>query len=338
MDKVAAFSTDQRSELFEETARRRAVHPAIIEKDFWVCWVLKKLFGSAELTGQLVFKGGTSLSKVHRLIDRFSEDIDLVLNWELLGYGKDEQDPWERQQSNTRQMKFNEEFNRRAAEYIRDTLCPLVENLVAECAGVRATVSQDDAQVIEIRYPAAFGLEALRPEVKLEIGPLASWVPSDDYVIQPYAAEEFGHVFDAPGCPVVAITAERTFWEKATILHQQAHRRSVMPSAYSRHYYDLYRLAASPVREAALADHSLLADVVQFKQRFYPCRWARYQEAKPGTFRLIPTDSGRQELESDYRRMRAMIFREPPPWSEILSGLKKLETEINDLEAADFPD
>jgi len=94
MNQVAALTNKQREELFSETAIARGIHPAIIEKDFWVCWVLKKLFASEQLAGQLVFKGGTSLSKVHRLIDRFSKDIDLVLNWKLLGYGKDGQDPW----------------------------------------------------------------------------------------------------------------------------------------------------------------------------------------------------------------------------------------------------
>jgi predicted nucleotidyltransferase component of viral defense system len=88
MDKVAALGDRERSQLFEETAARRSIHPAIIEKDFWVCWVLKKVFGCDELANHVIFKGGTSLSKVHGLIDRFSEDIDLVLNWELLGYGK----------------------------------------------------------------------------------------------------------------------------------------------------------------------------------------------------------------------------------------------------------
>ena len=93
MDSVANLSPQQRAELFEQTASRRGFHPAIAEKDFWVCWVLKKLFESEELATNLVFKGGTSLSKVYGLIDRFSEDIDLVLNWELLGFSNSGNDP-----------------------------------------------------------------------------------------------------------------------------------------------------------------------------------------------------------------------------------------------------
>ncbi len=101
MDNVANLSDRQRQELFGQTAANRGFHPAIAEKDFWVCWVLMKLFGSEELTKQLVFKGGTSLSKAHHLIQRFSEDIDLVLNWQLLGYGPGGDDAWREIPSNT---------------------------------------------------------------------------------------------------------------------------------------------------------------------------------------------------------------------------------------------
>lgn len=333
MDKVAALSDKDRRDLFEQTAIAMGVNPAIIEKDFWVCWVLKKLFTSDELADHLVFKGGTSLSKVFQLIDRFSEDIDLVLNWHLLGYDRAGQDPWEAQASNTRQNKFNEEFNTRAQTYLERTLCPHVKALVASCPGVLPSVSDSEPQVVDIKYPAAFELAALRPEVKLEIGPLASWVPSDNFAIYPYAAEVFPDVFDDPTCPVVAIKAERTFWEKATILHQQAHRSEdkVMPLGYSRHYYDLYRLAESDVATNALADLQLLLDVVKFKMRFYRCPWANYESAKPGSFRLLPSEKGTRELHADYNAMQPMIFHSPPKWDAIEERLMKLEATINSL-------
>jgi len=252
MDKVAALTDAQRSELFEATAGAMGIHPAVAEKDFWVCWVLKKLFASPELKDKLVFKVGTSLSKVFKLIDRFSEDIDLVLNWELLGYGQDKEDPWVKQSSNTKQDAFNREFNQRAAKYMEIKLLPHLKRLFAVVPGVRPEMDPDDPNVINVHYPASFDLAALRPQVKLEIGPLASWVPKDNYKIKPFAAEEYPDVFDDPDCPVVAIKAERTFWEKTTILHQQAHRTNKMPSAYSRHYYDLYQLASSDVKGLAL--------------------------------------------------------------------------------------
>jgi hypothetical protein len=159
--------------------------------------------------------------------------------------------------------------------------------------------------------------------------PLASWVPSSPHVIQPYAADVFPELFAEPACPVVAIAAERTFWEKATILHQQAHRVGVMPPRYSRHYYDLHQLVHSPVKDAALQVGDLLKDVVAFKQRFYPCPWAHYERALPGTFKLIPSEMHRADLEKDYDGMRVMIFGEVPPFGRILETLARLEDEIN---------
>jgi len=104
MDKVAGLSASDRRDLFSASAEAKGIPPAIIEKDFWVCWVLKYLFTSPQLGRHLVFKGGTSLSKVFGLIARFSEDIDLVLNWELLGYGVEGMNPWVSQPSKTRRQ------------------------------------------------------------------------------------------------------------------------------------------------------------------------------------------------------------------------------------------
>ncbi|KAA1260234.1 hypothetical protein LF1_27730 [Rubripirellula obstinata] len=331
MDKVAGLSAKQRNELFEASASRRRLPPAIIEKDFWVCWLLKKLFNAPELKGKLVFKGGTSLSKVHGLIDRFSEDIDLVLAWGLIGYGDEGgTDPWQELPSGTQQNRFNDEFNNKAARYIREALCPLVETITSSVSGIRCIIP-DDPHVIEVHYPAAFSSSAFMPEVKLEIGPLASWVPQGDHIVRPYAAEDFPQVFDDPDCPIVAITAERTFWEKATILHQQAHRAKGkrMPPRYSRHYYDLFQMKNSSVAANAIADLSLLRDVVKFKQRFYRSPWASYETAKPGTFKLMPSEAGEIELRKDYAAMRPMFFSDPPDWDEVLRGLQDLEDRIN---------
>ena len=174
-------------------------------------------------------------------------------------------------------------------------------------------------------------LNAIRPQVKLEIGPLASWVPSAKQMIRPYAAEEYPDVFDDPECSVVAITAERTFWEKATILHQQAHRTTRMPVGYSRHYYDLFHLANSSIKTSAFSDLELLNDVVRFKQQFYLCPWAKYEEAVPGSFRLVPPEHINKQLASDYDKMHAMIFETPPMWDEIINSMGELEAEINSL-------
>lgn len=331
MDKLARRPAEYRRDVFGEAAARLGIRPTIIEKDFWVCVTLNVLFQKSRFGKSLVFKGGTSLSKVHGLIERFSEDIDLVLDWKVLGFGDGLRDPMQDFASKSRQDQFNKEINRLAADYIAKTLCPELDDLLQEeSVGLSASVDQDDPHIVNIRYPAAFAETYIRPEVRLEIGPLASWVPSATHVIRPYAFDVVPEVFENPGCEVVAIAAERTFWEKATILHQEAHRKALIPQRHSRHYYDLYKLAVSSVRVSALADPKLLQDVVAFKQRFYPSAWARYDLAVPGSFKLLPTTPSHVDaLGRDYKDMQVMLFGDPPAFQDILAELGNLEAEIN---------
>ena len=109
MDRVARLSPAQRRELFTETAARMGMTPAVVEKDFWVTWVLDRLFAVPALARLLMFKGGTSLSKAYGLIERFSEDIDLILDWRVLSGD----DPLA-ERSRAQQTKLNDEINRLA--------------------------------------------------------------------------------------------------------------------------------------------------------------------------------------------------------------------------------
>jgi len=108
MRNIARLSDNDRRELFRNTADKMGLNDAIVEKDFWVCFTLDYLFHRSPWKESITFKGGTSLSKAFHLISRFSEDIDLILDWRVLGYGKDE--PWEKR-SNTKQDAFNKEAN-----------------------------------------------------------------------------------------------------------------------------------------------------------------------------------------------------------------------------------
>ena len=331
MDRVAGLSAAERGELFQQSAARRGLRDAIIEKDFWVCWVLKKLFTDDNLKSRLVFKGGTSLSKVYKLIDRFSEDVDLILDWQLLGYGSEGDDPHRHLASKNQQDRFNKRMNERAAEHVRGPLMAQLSVIFSSVDEVTAAVDAHDPHCISVGYPAAFRAEYLIPTVRLEIGPLASWVPSRSHSIRPYASEDYPDVFRDPICPVVAIAAERTFWEKATILQREAHRAGAIPSRHSRHYYDLFKLANSTIRVSALRDQKLLQDVVAFKDRFYPSGWARYDLAVPGTFRLLPKEQHIADLEKDYHTMSGMLFGDIPSFAAIIDGLAALEVEINRL-------
>lgn len=324
MDRVARLSAADRSALFSETAAGMGTTSAIIEKDFWVTWVLDRLFRNPELARLIMFKGGTSLSKAYRLIERFSEDIDLILDWRELG----DEDPLA-VRSRSSQERLNEAINERAQAVIGGALLDRVSMALGDLC--RCAVDSTDPHVINVRYPAAFSDGYLRPEVRLEIGPLASWLPHEERRIRCYAAEAFPQVFERTECPVRVITAERTFWEKATILHHEAHRPSGNPQPpwYSRHYYDVAKMAESPVKHAALADLDLLANVVEFKERFYPRGWARYDLARPGTFRLVPEGHVLAAVRDDYRAMVNMIFGAIPEFDDMMTTLTTLQGEIN---------
>ena len=324
MDKVAHLPAKDRSELFSEAAAKKSTTPAIIEKDFWVTWVLNRLFQEPELSKLLMFKGGTSLSKVYQLIERFSEDIDLVLDWR----GLTDEDPLA-MRSRNKQARLNQELNEQAQIYIAGEL---LDRLTVSLGGIcDCEVAQGEPHVINVRYPGAFSDKYLRPELLLEIGPLASWVPHEERNISCYAAEEFPDLFESPECTVKVIKAERTFWEKATILHQEAHRPEdkPQPPRHSRHYYDLAKMAGAPVKKVALADRALLENVVQFKQRFYPQAWAHYESAKPGAMRLVPDGHVQKAVETDYAAMANMIFGDIPAFADIMEVLQALEDEIN---------
>jgi len=326
MEGIATWSEHKLNELFRETGARRKMYPAIIEKDFWVCWVLGRLFASEELGPKLMFKGGTSLSKVFGLIERFSEDIDLILDWKEVT----DDDPYA-ERSNTRQDAFNKQIVNQSQEYIKHRLLPQVSSILGDLCAV--SIEEDDPSRIHVEYPVGFSNKYIRQGIYLEIGPLAQWTPNDSYHIQPYAAYEFPELFDQPSCRVQAVGAERTFWEKATILHREAHRPEdkSTPLRYSRHYYDMARMAAAQVKDVALSDLDLLQSVAKFKMRFYPQRWAKYELARPGTLALIPPAHIVADLKKDYTEMQMLIYGKAPAFDDILQVLGALEDEINRL-------
>lgn len=274
----------------------------------------------------------TSLSKAFHLISRFSEDIDLILDWRVLGYGKDE--PWEKR-SNTKQDAFNKEANVRAEVFLSETFCPAVKAGLSQEIGCEANVYIDekDKQTVIFAYPHLFTNTATLQVIRLEIGALAAWTPAKTALIEPYAAKYYPKIFEQKETAILTVAPERTFWEKATILHHEANRPEhlEMPQRYSRHYYDLYRMAATPVKEAAFSRLDLLKKVVDFKMKFYPRSWAKYPEAVPGTLKLLPPEYRFAALEADYNSMQDMLYGDVPTFETVIAAVQELEKEINTL-------
>lgn len=332
MINVARLSDNDRRELFRNTADKMGLNDAIVEKDFWVCFTLDHLFHRSAWKAALAFKGGTSLSKAFRLINRFSEDIDLILDWRVLGYEKNE--PWAKR-SNTKQDTFNKEANVRAEVFLAEKFLPSVQAGLSQELGREAKLYIDsmDTQTVIFAYPHLFTNMAIPQTIRLEIGALAAWTPAREAEISPYAAEYYPSVFTRGSASILTVTPERTFWEKATILHHEANRpeHSPMPPRYARHYYDLYRMAMTPVKDAAFQQLDLLKKVVDFKMKFYPRGWAKYEEATPGTFKLILPKARFTALEADYSAMKDMLYGNIPSFTEVMEAVKILEQQINTL-------
>lgn len=341
MDHVAQSPAKERAELFDAATVKRQPHigAAIMEKDFWVCWTLRRVFEVLRFRPQLIFKGGTSLSKVYRAIDRFSEDVDLSLSRHDLGFSED-RDPEQVGISKKEAKRRLEDLVAQCQQVVRDRLVPELRGDFASVIGDSGwTVELDalDPQTIIFTYPLsglALGSQAyVRPAIRLEMGARSDDWPATEAEIHPYAAEVFPQMFLAPTCRVHTLTAERTFWEKATLLHAEYHRPAAKPSKdrLSRHYYDLYRLSTQEVGRRALERQDLLQRVVQHKSFFFAQAWANYDTAKPGSFHLVPPDARTPPLRDDYTAMQAMIFSDVPEWDEIMRGLQKLEQRLNQI-------
>jgi hypothetical protein len=128
------------------------------------------------------------------------------------------------------------------------------------------------------------------------------------------------------------LSAERTFWEKAMILHRLCHspEDKAVAKGMSRHYYDLYEMGQAGIFEKALEQVELTQSVVDFNRLFYRYAWLNYDDAKRGSFRLVPKDAERlKSLKADYRQMEPMFFKTPPTFEQIVSGLQSMEDRIN---------
>lgn len=338
MDRVASIDSRDRSDIIREAADRMDIAPAIVEKDFWACWTLKQLFSHDVLGNKLIFKGGTTLSKVYDVIRRFSEDIDISISRSLLGFDGD-RDPGNPGLSGKKRRTLLDEMSTTCSDYVCTILKEEMELVFAKTIGetgeawsVRVYDRDPDRQTLLFNYPTYEDrMDYIQPYIRLEYGCRSDFWPVEKAVITPYLAKYVPQAFENAACGVTVLSVARTFWEKATILHQEHHRPEDknLPDRYSRHYYDLAMLAKSKYKSAALEDLNLLARVVEHKKCFFRCGWANYDQATPGTFRLLPQPSRVADLQRDYSRMLSMFFGDRPLFDDVVSILSDLEIEIN---------
>lgn len=343
MTSFLELSADDRRAILLKAAQELGRSEQILEKDFWVCWTLEQLFTLPAGLPQLTFKGGTSLSKVFNVIGRFSEDVDITVDRQALcGLSPADEDAL----SKTRFNKFASRTVPAAVRHLAEMrLIPELQERFGSLgfdveADVRLDVSDETGQTILIGYPSVLDANANRPyaleHIRIELGARNPVEPSELHRVKPDIAtilDTAGLTYPQPICQVLSLV--RTFWEKGTILHDAnfAPPEKAAGDRQARHWSDFSKLARHDVCDIALAQIEVLAAVAAHKERFFHRSFSRYDLAKPGTIRIVPSHKLIPFLKDDYQTMvnARFFYSTPPDFEAILEDLRLFEAKVNAL-------
>lgn len=325
---------DQRDVL--ELAREKTDRPIhLLEKDVWVVWTLRSLFDS-RLSSDLTFKGGTSLSKAYRVIDRFSEDIDLTCDIrKLLAdlIGDDGETPASRSQAN----QWTRAVRARLPDWIATKVRPVIEAALAR-EHLQATLEMGGPEndKLMLHYPALrHGTGYVPAVVTLEFGGRATGEP---HQVLPIVCDMHGQVPDVlfPTASPVVMGVARTFWEKATAAHVFCAQGRIRGERYARHWHDLAALGRSRYFADVIADRAVAACVAQHKSFFFIEKDSaggviNYLPAVMGHLNIVPTGAARAALAEDYASMREdqVMLGEALSFDHLLQACSDVEARAN---------
>jgi hypothetical protein len=328
-----ALSEKERGEVLE-LARDRTGRPAhLLEKDVWVVWVLNALYTSG-IAPDLTFKGGTSLSKAYKIIDRFSEDIDLTYDIrKLIPELTDDGRPASRSQAN----KWTEEVHRRLAKWIGKEVRPVLEGaLASDGLKVRLETAGENAEKLLLHYPPlASGTGYVSPTVMLEFGGRATGEPHEVIAVTCDMEGVVENVLFPKTSPQV-LSVTRTFWEKATAAHVYCAQNKLRGERFARHWYDLVAIQRSPYFDRAVADRDVAKAVAEHKSRFFIEKDEAgsvidYFRAVDGKLRIVPDGKAREALAADYDLMcaDAIMVGDAPPFGDLMEACTSVESAAN---------
>ncbi|MGH8438307.1 MAG: nucleotidyl transferase AbiEii/AbiGii toxin family protein [Pseudomonas sp.] len=302
----------------------------VLEKDLWVVWTLGKIF-STPVGDHLTFKGGTSLSKVYRLIDRFSEDIDLTYDIrQLLPEVKSEIPP-----SSSQARKWAEQVRAQLPGWIRQTVVPLLSKAIVT-DGLSAELGQEDDKLY-LHYPTRTPAnDYVMPRILLEFGARSSGESHGrKHVSCDMAGAQLEGVLFPEANPIVMDVA-RTFWEKATAAHVYCSQERLKSERFARHWHDLNAIVQSQEFSEVIARRDVASLVAEHKSWFFKEKAADgspvdYHHAVAGNLRLVPTGEARTNLADDYAKMLegGMFDSAPPSFDALMSACAELEERLN---------
>ena len=328
------LSIQERQDILRRVQSETGMDLQIIEKDWWVTTVLRALF-SLPYAEHLSFKGGTNLSKCWNLIRRMSEDVDIAIDREFLGYGG--------QLSRT---QISDRLRRAACSFVREKLqFDLADQL--EKSGISredfkvnvniTPVTTTDPETIEVEYKPVIDTNPyIRSKVLIEVSgrsmsePVAI-VPLKSYIDEVYPAAPF----TKPAFDVRAVVPQRTFLEKLFLLHEEFSKPKddIRVNRMSRHLYDICQITDTPIAEEALADKDLYLSVIDHRRMFIGLKGFNYDTLLPQTLSIIPPEAIRERWKEDYRSMQeSMIYEESPSFEQLIEKLTDLNRRINELQ------
>lgn len=335
------LSSADQSEALEVAAGRSGRPAHLLEKDIWVVWALSAIYDSP-LGNTLTFKGGTSLSKVYKVIDRFSEDIDLTCDIrELVPDLLRDGNPIPA--SASQEKKITSAVRSRLPQWIEQTVQPVIEQaLVASGLQAELSLAGKDGDKLIITYPATKkGTGYAAATIQLEFGARATGEPHQRHHVACDIAPLIEGVTFPTAQPLV-MAAERTFWEKATAAHVYCLQGRLRGDRYSRHWYDLAALAKTTHFDSAASDHELARQVAEHKSMFFAEKdvdggKVDYFQATSGDLRLIPQGSSLDALEKDYAAMLedGLLAFEQPTFETVMASCAAIQDEINRLARRD---
>lgn len=336
MKKFIKLNSSERKNLIQKVANDLGLRFDVVEKDIWVCYVLQKLFSDEKLNNNLIFKGGTCLSKAYDAIGRFSEDVDITINSNVLEISGQSQ-----------KIDKIKSRNRKAArKFAEDEILPILKTAFdADLGNENYELVFDEEDKNNITLFFAFPSEAgfpyifpfkledsysyIKPKIKLEFGALGGIWPSEKKIIKPYAKEILSDYFD--DFEVNTLSIKRNFIEKLLILHSITLRPEEKPinQNYSRHYYDVYSILENGLNIDPIDDLEILEAVVKNKHDFWNESWVDYSKIKEfSDIKLIPNDSRITEIKKDYKNMEEMFFKDFPKFEEMILKLQDFENSL----------
>ena len=331
--KYTDLSADEQREVIQRVQAENKLQLQIIEKDWWVTAVLRALF-SLPYSEHISFKGGTNLSKCWNLIERFSEDADIAIDREYLGFG-----------GTLSKTQISDKLRRAACSFVRETLqYDLAEKLIEN--GVSADkfkvnvnitpVTTTDPEIIEVEYQSAFNtLPYIRSKVIIEVSGRSMNDPIVSVGVSSFIDDVFTNApFAEPKFDVRAVVPERTFLEKVFLLHEEFSKPSGMirTERMSRHLYDIAQMMDTPIVERALLDENLYKTVIDHRRMFIGLKGFDYSTLLPQTLSIVPQGEIREQWKEDYKVMQeTMIYGDSPSFDELIIKIQALNDRIRQL-------